>query len=79
MNEFFGAIQRVNDEKAVGSNAMAIGLFLGNDFDVGEGCAQTGEYQGIGGLVGGGYGAVVGFQLHVKIVALVNAHDLGAS
>ena len=55
---------------------MGAGLFLGDQDRLGEGLFQTGGNQGIRSLVSLGHRAVVGFDLNVEIVGIVDLHDL---
>ncbi len=78
MDEFFGAVERINDQEGRAGAVVGVGLLFGDQHHIGESGAQTGGDKRIGGFLGGGDGAVVGFGFDVEIIGVVNLHNLVA-
>ena len=78
LDEFLGAVQRVDDEEGAGGQRVAGRLFLGDQRHLREGGAQTGRDHGIGSKVGLGHRRGVALGADLEVGAVVDLKDARA-
>ena len=77
VDELFGAIQRVNDQKGLGAHTMCGRLLFGHQGQVRERRAQTCGDMPSCGLIRLGHRACIGLGLNIKVGAAIDLHNQG--
>ena len=75
LNEFLGAVQWVDDQKAACHQRVAVRLLFGDQHNIRKRRPQTCRDQRIGGFIRHRDRTGVGFRFHFEIGAIVDLHD----
>mmetsp|Transcript_9208 Transcript_9208/g.15353 ORF Transcript_9208/g.15353 Transcript_9208/m.15353 type:complete len:243 (+) Transcript_9208:1153-1881(+) len=78
VNKLLSAIQWVHDQKGLAFRRMTVRLLFSYQHHTWERSAQTSRNQRISRLICRGHRAVVTFDFHVKIIRVIDFHNLGA-